>query len=151
MSASSYRPRSSPTAQSTPEELPRRRAECADRSAEDVLGMLPALGRSLARVESDIAGWIGRLPEHGSDWTQIADSLGLTVGEVGQRFGYRAARVATLRDRASLRADRLPSLLSPITHRRHPQTRATAPNRRFPGPVRSLRIAGYIIKPHGTP
>lgn len=74
------------TAQTSPEERARLVAERRDRSPEQILAMLPPLGRSLARVESDVAHWIARLREQGTDWAEIADALGMSVEDARGRF-----------------------------------------------------------------
>jgi ATP-dependent Clp protease ATP-binding subunit ClpX len=76
------------TANESPEQSARR-AEFADRSAADVLSYLPALARSAAQVETQLARWVGRLREQGIDWQQIADALGVSVEAVQQRFETR--------------------------------------------------------------
>lgn len=74
------------TADSTPEESARRRAEFVNRSTEDILAALPALARAAARVEAQLAHWVGRLREQGADWQRIADALETTVPLARQRF-----------------------------------------------------------------
>jgi ribosomal protein L37AE/L43A len=74
------------TAQTSPEERARLIAERDDRSPEQILATLPSLGRSLARVESDVAHWIARLREQGTDWVEIADGLGMSVEDARRRF-----------------------------------------------------------------
>ena len=67
------------TVDETPEDSARRRAEFVDRSEQDILALLPALARSAAQVETDLARWVGRLREQGTDWQRIADALGLSL------------------------------------------------------------------------
>ena len=68
------------------EEVSRRRAQYYDRPTEDVLAMLPVLVRSADRVESELAGWITRLRDRGTDWQAIADATGVTAEIARQRF-----------------------------------------------------------------
>jgi hypothetical protein len=70
----------------TPEESARRRARYHDRSAEDILAMLPALVRSADRIESELAGCISRLRERGTGWPAIADAAGMSIEDARQRF-----------------------------------------------------------------
>jgi len=74
------------SARSSEEESSRRRADYYDRSSEDILALLPALVRSAARVEGELAGWVGRLRERGSDWKTIADAVGMTDEAARRRF-----------------------------------------------------------------
>jgi len=73
-------------ARATPEESARRRARYHDRSTEDILAMLPALVRSADQIESELAGWINRLRERGTDWPTIAGAAGVSVEDARQRF-----------------------------------------------------------------
>jgi hypothetical protein len=73
-------------AHTSAEESARRRSQFYDRSPEDVLAMLPALARSAARVEAELAGWIGRLREQGTDWQTIAGAAGMSADAARQRF-----------------------------------------------------------------
>lgn len=73
-------------AQTTPEESSRRRSKYYDRSTDDILALLPALVRSADRVENELAGWINRLRERGSDWQTIAGAAGMSVDAARQRF-----------------------------------------------------------------
>ncbi len=68
------------------EESSRRWSQYFDRSSEDILATLPALVRSADRVEAELAGWINRLRDRGSDWQTIADAAGMTVDAVRRRF-----------------------------------------------------------------
>ena len=74
------------TVDETPEESARRRAEFVDRSPQDILALLPALARSAAQVEDDLARWVGRLRGLGIDWQRIADVLGMNVDAAKQHF-----------------------------------------------------------------
>jgi hypothetical protein len=74
------------TAESTPEESSRRRSQYYDRSTEDILALLPALVRSAVRVDGELAGWINRLRERGSDWQTIAGAAGMSVDAARQRL-----------------------------------------------------------------
>jgi hypothetical protein len=58
-----------------------------DRPPEEILAMLPALTRSAARVEAQLAGWVGRLREQGTDWLTIGDALEMSAEAARQRFG----------------------------------------------------------------
>lgn len=78
-------------ARTSSEESARRRSEFYDRSPEDVLAMLPALARSAARVEAELAGWIARLREQGTDWETIADAAGMSADAA--RLCFEAALV----------------------------------------------------------
>jgi hypothetical protein len=70
----------------TSEESSRRRSQYYDRPAEDILAMLPAMVRSADRVESELACWIGRLRDRGTDWQTIASAAGVSVEAARQRF-----------------------------------------------------------------
>jgi hypothetical protein len=74
------------TAESTPAESSRRRSQYYDRASDDILALLPALVRSADRVEDQLAGWISRLREQGSDWQTIAAAAGMSVDAARQRF-----------------------------------------------------------------
>jgi hypothetical protein len=54
--------------------------------------MLPALARSAARVEAELAGWIGRLREQGADWQAIAGAVGMSADGARQRFETAVVR-----------------------------------------------------------
>ena len=73
-------------AHTSAEEVSRRRAQYYDRSAEDILAMLPALFRSADRVEGELASWISRLRDQGTHWQTIADAAGMSVDSARQRF-----------------------------------------------------------------
>jgi hypothetical protein len=73
-------------ARTTGEESSRRRSRYYDRSTEDILAMLPALVRSADRVESELAGWISRLRDRGTDWQTIAGAAGMSIDSARQRF-----------------------------------------------------------------
>ncbi|MGH9101364.1 MAG: ClpX C4-type zinc finger protein [Acidimicrobiales bacterium] len=77
------------TAGEAPGKSARRRAEYLDRSAEDMLSLLPALARSAAQVEADMARWVVRLRDKGTDWSTIASALGISVGAARHRFETR--------------------------------------------------------------
>jgi hypothetical protein len=70
----------------TPDERARLRAEARDRPVNDMLDMLPALARSAAGAEAELARWVGRLRDKGIDWQQIADVLGTSASHARQRF-----------------------------------------------------------------
>ncbi len=73
-------------AHTTPEESARLRTQFVDRSAEEILDMLPGVARSASRIEADLTRWVNRLREQGTDWQQIADALGTSIDAVRQRF-----------------------------------------------------------------
>ncbi len=56
-------------------------------SADEILGRLPA-GRSAAplEVEAELAAWVSRLREQGTDWRTIAGALDMGVDAARQRF-----------------------------------------------------------------
>ncbi|MCX4091886.1 ClpX C4-type zinc finger protein [Nocardia sp. alder85J] len=70
----------------TPEQEAARRSRHPDYSAGEILTLLPAVAANAARVQADLAGWIGRLRAHGVDWPMIADTLGLDVDTTRRRF-----------------------------------------------------------------
>jgi hypothetical protein len=70
-----------------PEESARLRAQYTGRSAEEILDMLPAMARTAARIEADLARWVSLLRERGTGWQQIADALGTSAGAARDRFG----------------------------------------------------------------
>jgi hypothetical protein len=74
------------TADISSQERVRLRAQALDRPAQEILDMLPGLGRSVARAESELARWVGRLRDTGTDWQQIADVLGISFDDARQRF-----------------------------------------------------------------
>jgi ATP-dependent Clp protease ATP-binding subunit ClpX len=73
------------SAAATPGESQRSWAHFADRPTDDILALLPALDRQAARAEEDLARWVGRLRERGTDWTVIAGALGTTVEAARRR------------------------------------------------------------------
>lgn len=73
-------------AHTTPEESARLRKQFVDRSAEEILDMLPGVARSASRIEADLTRWVNRLRELGTDWQHIADALGTSIDAVRQRF-----------------------------------------------------------------
>ena len=70
-----------------PAESARLRAQYAGQSAEEILGMLPGVARSAARIEAELAHWVSRLRELGIGWPQIAGALGTSADAAQQRFG----------------------------------------------------------------
>ena len=48
--------------------------------------MLPGLARSAARAEAELARWVGRLRDKGTDWQQIAAVLGTGADDARRRF-----------------------------------------------------------------
>jgi hypothetical protein len=74
------------TADISPQQRARLRAQALDRPAQEMLDMLPGLARAAASVEAELARWVGRLRDRGTDWKQIADVLGTGAGEARQRF-----------------------------------------------------------------
>jgi hypothetical protein len=63
-----------------------------DRPVDEILAMLPALVRTAEGVEAELAGWIARLREKGTDWPTIAEATGMSVEAVRQRFGSTPER-----------------------------------------------------------
>jgi hypothetical protein len=74
------------TVETTPAESAGRRAAFLDRSAPEMLALLPALARSAAQLEADMSRWVGRLRELGTEWQQIADAVGWGVDTARQHF-----------------------------------------------------------------
>jgi hypothetical protein len=70
-----------------PEESSRRRSQYYDRPTGDILAMLPALVRTADRIEAELAGWVERLRQRGTDWETIAAAVGTTVAAARHRFG----------------------------------------------------------------
>jgi hypothetical protein len=62
------------------------RSKYLDRPAEEILTTLPAMARSAARVEAELAAWVNRLREQGTDWPTIGDALDMSVDAARQRF-----------------------------------------------------------------
>jgi hypothetical protein len=73
-------------AQITPEEAKGRRSEYVDRPSAEILALLPALVKSVDRVENELAGWVRRLRERGTGWPAIAEATGMDVDAAQQRF-----------------------------------------------------------------
>jgi hypothetical protein len=70
----------------SPEERARLRTQFADRSAEEILDMLPGMARSASRIEAGLTHWVGLLRERGTGWQRIADALGTSADAAQQRF-----------------------------------------------------------------
>ncbi len=73
-------------AHTTPEESARRRRQYRDRSADEILEMLPALASSAARVEAELTALVRRLRTKGIPWEAIATAAGMNVELARQRF-----------------------------------------------------------------
>jgi hypothetical protein len=71
---------------STTREEAMTRTKYFNRPAAEILEMLPALSHSAARVEADLAAWVGRLREQGTDWPRIARALQISAEAARQRF-----------------------------------------------------------------
>ncbi len=70
----------------TPEDSVRRRRNYLDRPAAEILTMLPALSDSAARADAELARWVRRLRDRGTDWPTIAGALDMSVETARQRF-----------------------------------------------------------------
>lgn len=75
------------SARATPEEASLRRSAFRNRSTEDILATLPALARAADRVERELAAWVHRLRERGTDWQAIAGAVGMGADSARRRFG----------------------------------------------------------------
>ena len=73
----------------TREEAERLNVSYFDRPAGEILAMLPALARSAARVEAELAGWVGRSRQQGTGWPEIAGATGMGVEDARRRFEQR--------------------------------------------------------------
>lgn len=71
----------------TPEETALRRRQYVERPSGEILALLPALARSLARLEGDVSRWVDRLLAQGTEWPVIAEALGMDTQEARRRFG----------------------------------------------------------------
>jgi hypothetical protein len=76
----------------TAEESSRRRSQHVDLTTDEMLTMVPALVRSLDRVERELAAWVNRLRQREVDWPTIASACGLTADEARRRFESAAER-----------------------------------------------------------
>ncbi|MGH9918316.1 MAG: ClpX C4-type zinc finger protein [Nitrososphaerales archaeon] len=70
----------------TSEDSSRQRSKYHERSTDEILTMLPALVDTADRIEVELAGWINRLRERGTDWQTIAGAAGMSVDAARQRF-----------------------------------------------------------------
>jgi ClpX C4-type zinc finger len=70
----------------TSEDSVRRRRKYLDRPVHEILAMLPALRDSAARADAELARWVRRLRERGTDWPAIAGALDMSVETARQRF-----------------------------------------------------------------
>ncbi|MGH9017385.1 MAG: ClpX C4-type zinc finger protein [Acidimicrobiales bacterium] len=78
---------------------PYRRGLDGERSTEEILAMLPALVDTADRIESELASWVGRLRERGTDWPTIAGVGGMEVEAARRRFPPAPAGGRDLRRR----------------------------------------------------
>jgi hypothetical protein len=85
----------------TPEESAQLQAQFANRAAEDVLAMLPALARTAEEVETELRRWVLRLRQLDTGWDEIAAVLQLSHEEVRQRFDRGDAVSTTGSNRGS--------------------------------------------------
>ena len=60
--------------------------QIADRSAGEILAMLPALARTVAEDEADFRGWVVRLRDLGIGWDLIGAAIQLGDEDVRRRF-----------------------------------------------------------------
>jgi hypothetical protein len=74
------------TADMTSEESARLRGRARDLPVQDILDMLPGLARAATRAEAELARWVGRLRDYGTDWPRIADVLGTGADDARRRF-----------------------------------------------------------------
>jgi ClpX C4-type zinc finger len=70
----------------TSEDSVRRRRKYLDRPAHEILAMLPALRDGAARADEELARWVRRLRDRGTDWPIIAGALDMSVQAARQRF-----------------------------------------------------------------
>jgi hypothetical protein len=65
------------------------RAQFLNRSADELLALLPALAGTAAEVEADLRRWVLRLRHLDTGWDRIAAALDLGQEEARQRFEGR--------------------------------------------------------------
>jgi len=70
----------------TPDGSISRRRQYLDRPAHEILAMLPDLSRSATRADAELARWVGRLRDRGTDWPIIAGALEMSVETARERF-----------------------------------------------------------------
>lgn len=75
---------------SSSEESSRQRAQFANPSVEDMLAAIPALFRSVERIERELAALVSRLRQQGTDWPTIAEAASVPIDVVRQRFDAAA-------------------------------------------------------------
>jgi ClpX C4-type zinc finger len=77
------------TADISPDERASLRAQALDRPVQEILDMLPGLARTAAGADAELARWVGRLREKGTDWQQIAAVLDISADDARRRFDPR--------------------------------------------------------------
>ena len=72
--------------ETSPDDAVRQRTEFVERSAEDLLRILPGMAATAAEVEADVRRWVDRILAAGGTWHQIAGSLGVSEQTARTRF-----------------------------------------------------------------
>ena len=62
------------------------RAKFENRSVDEILDALPALGATANEVEAELGRWVVRLRAQGTDWDRIGAALSLGLDEARSRF-----------------------------------------------------------------